>query len=97
MISGLHAPDASHLLLLEAVAGSDLVQRAYDSALEYRYLWHERPFTIAEAVAHAFVKTSQEISRDPDGNAPKWMSVGFSVGYRPAVSCERLRFRAHPP
>jgi S-adenosylmethionine:tRNA ribosyltransferase-isomerase len=41
MISGLHAPDASHLLLLEAVAGSDLVQRAYDSALEHRYLWHE--------------------------------------------------------
>jgi S-adenosylmethionine:tRNA ribosyltransferase-isomerase len=41
LISGLHAPDASHLLLLEAVAGTDLVKRAYDSALEYRYLWHE--------------------------------------------------------
>ncbi len=41
LISGLHAPDASHLLLLEAVAGGDLVQRAYDQAVGRRYLWHE--------------------------------------------------------
>jgi S-adenosylmethionine:tRNA ribosyltransferase-isomerase len=41
IITGLHAPDASHLLLLEAVAGGDLVQRAYDAAVERRYLWHE--------------------------------------------------------
>jgi len=41
IITGLHAPDASHLLLLEAVAGRDLVQRAYDAAVERRYLWHE--------------------------------------------------------
>jgi len=41
LITGMHAPDASHLLLLEAVAGSALVQRAYDAALERRYLWHE--------------------------------------------------------
>jgi S-adenosylmethionine:tRNA ribosyltransferase-isomerase len=41
LITGLHAPDASHLLLLEAVAGAEVVQRAYDIAVESRYLWHE--------------------------------------------------------
>jgi S-adenosylmethionine:tRNA ribosyltransferase-isomerase len=41
IVTGLHAPDASHLLLLEAVAGAELVQRAYDAAVERRYLWHE--------------------------------------------------------
>jgi S-adenosylmethionine:tRNA ribosyltransferase-isomerase len=41
IVTGLHAPDASHLLLLEAVAGRDLLQRAYDAAVERRYLWHE--------------------------------------------------------
>lgn len=41
IVTGLHAPDASHLLLLEAVVGRPLVQRAYDAAVERRYLWHE--------------------------------------------------------
>jgi S-adenosylmethionine:tRNA ribosyltransferase-isomerase len=41
LITGMHTPEASHLLLLEAVAGSELVQRAYDAALEHGYLWHE--------------------------------------------------------
>jgi S-adenosylmethionine:tRNA ribosyltransferase-isomerase len=41
IVTGLHAPEASHLLLLEAVAGPELVQRAYDAAVERRYLWHE--------------------------------------------------------
>lgn len=41
LITGLHAPDASHLLLLEAVAGPETVTRAYTAALEKRYLWHE--------------------------------------------------------
>ena len=41
LITGLHAPEASHLLLLEAVAGADLVRAAYAAALEQRYLWHE--------------------------------------------------------
>jgi S-adenosylmethionine:tRNA ribosyltransferase-isomerase len=41
VISGLHEPEASHLLLLEEVAGRDLVQRAYDEAVRHRYLWHE--------------------------------------------------------
>ena len=41
LVTGLHAPDASHLLLLEAVAGPELVQQAYAAALRDRYLWHE--------------------------------------------------------
>jgi S-adenosylmethionine:tRNA ribosyltransferase-isomerase len=41
LITGLHAPEASHLLLLEAVAGADLVASAYRSAVDQHYLWHE--------------------------------------------------------
>jgi S-adenosylmethionine:tRNA ribosyltransferase-isomerase len=41
LITGWHEPQASHLLLLEAVAGPELVQRAYDEAVRNRYLWHE--------------------------------------------------------
>jgi S-adenosylmethionine:tRNA ribosyltransferase-isomerase len=41
LVTGLHAPEASHLLLLEAVAGADLVRRSYDAALSGGYLWHE--------------------------------------------------------
>jgi S-adenosylmethionine:tRNA ribosyltransferase-isomerase len=41
LITGWHEPAASHLLLLEAVAGPELVQRAYDAAIAGDYLWHE--------------------------------------------------------
>jgi S-adenosylmethionine:tRNA ribosyltransferase-isomerase len=41
LITGLHEPEASHLLLLEAVAGIDLVRSAYDAAIAHGYLWHE--------------------------------------------------------
>jgi S-adenosylmethionine:tRNA ribosyltransferase-isomerase len=41
LVTGWHDSDASHLLLLEAVAGADLVQRAYEAALAGPYLWHE--------------------------------------------------------
>lgn len=41
LVTGWHPPGASHLSLLEAVAGTALVQRAYDAALAGRYLWHE--------------------------------------------------------
>ncbi|KDN20180.1 S-adenosylmethionine:tRNA ribosyltransferase-isomerase [Amycolatopsis rifamycinica] len=41
IVTGLHAPEASHLLLLEAVAGAPVVQRAYEAAVAERYLWHE--------------------------------------------------------
>jgi S-adenosylmethionine:tRNA ribosyltransferase-isomerase len=41
LVTGLHEPEASHLLLLESVAGADLVRRAYDAAVAEHYLWHE--------------------------------------------------------
>ena len=41
LVTGLHPPQASHLLLLEAVAGAALVRSAYGAALERGYLWHE--------------------------------------------------------
>ncbi len=41
LITGWHNPEASHLLLVESVAGVDLTQRAYDAAVAERYLWHE--------------------------------------------------------
>jgi S-adenosylmethionine:tRNA ribosyltransferase-isomerase len=41
LVTGWHAPGASHLSLLEAVAGPELVQAAYDEAVRARYLWHE--------------------------------------------------------
>ena len=41
LVTGWHAPGASHLLLLQAVAGADLVADAYREALRMGYLWHE--------------------------------------------------------
>jgi S-adenosylmethionine:tRNA ribosyltransferase-isomerase len=41
LITGWHDPDASHLLLVEAVAGSELTQQGYDAAVDHRYRWHE--------------------------------------------------------
>ncbi|MEV5440345.1 S-adenosylmethionine:tRNA ribosyltransferase-isomerase [Streptomyces sp. NPDC052682] len=41
LLTGLHEPEASHLLMLEAVAGREAVERGYEEALRARYLWHE--------------------------------------------------------
>ncbi|MBT0773079.1 S-adenosylmethionine:tRNA ribosyltransferase-isomerase [Kineosporia sp. J2-2] len=41
LITGWHDPEASHLLMLEAVAGPGLVRDAYAHAVEHGYLWHE--------------------------------------------------------
>ncbi|MFJ4580020.1 S-adenosylmethionine:tRNA ribosyltransferase-isomerase [Streptomyces echinatus] len=41
LLTGLHEPEASHLLMLEAVAGRAAVDRAYGEALRELYLWHE--------------------------------------------------------
>lgn len=44
LLTGLHEPGASHLRLLEAVAGRTLVDRAYaevTGATDPSYLWHE--------------------------------------------------------
>ncbi|MDQ2726652.1 MAG: S-adenosylmethionine:tRNA ribosyltransferase-isomerase [Actinomycetota bacterium] len=41
LITGWHEPQASHLQLLEAVAGRPLLEASYTAALARRYLWHE--------------------------------------------------------
>jgi S-adenosylmethionine:tRNA ribosyltransferase-isomerase len=41
LITGWHEPAASHLDLLEAVAGASLLERCYAEALRHGYLWHE--------------------------------------------------------
>jgi len=41
ILTGWHEPGASHLALLEAVAGARLVGAAYDAAVAGEYLWHE--------------------------------------------------------
>jgi len=41
LVTGWHDPHASHLLLVEAVAGPGLTQRAYTAAERAGYLWHE--------------------------------------------------------
>ncbi|CAN5510645.1 S-adenosylmethionine:tRNA ribosyltransferase-isomerase [soil metagenome] len=41
LVTGWHDPAASHLLLVEAVAGPALTQAAYDAAVAAGYLWHE--------------------------------------------------------
>ncbi|MFG2723454.1 S-adenosylmethionine:tRNA ribosyltransferase-isomerase [Streptomyces sp. NPDC048416] len=41
LLTGLHEPEASHLLMLEAIAGRAALAAAYDQALSRLYLWHE--------------------------------------------------------
>ncbi|WP_329340757.1 S-adenosylmethionine:tRNA ribosyltransferase-isomerase [Streptomyces sp. NBC_00663] len=41
LLTGLHEPEASHLLMLRAVAGGAAVDRGYEEALGGLYLWHE--------------------------------------------------------
>jgi S-adenosylmethionine:tRNA ribosyltransferase-isomerase len=41
MLTGWHEPEASHLLMLEAVAGRAILDVSYAAAEEAEYLWHE--------------------------------------------------------
>jgi S-adenosylmethionine:tRNA ribosyltransferase-isomerase len=41
MLTGWHEPEASHLLMLEAVAGPELLGQSYEASLGEGYLWHE--------------------------------------------------------
>ncbi len=41
MITGWHEPEASHLMMLEALAGPELLHASYAAALDAGYLWHE--------------------------------------------------------
>ena len=41
LLTGFHDPKASHLAMLYAVAGKDLVLEGYETAVQRGYLWHE--------------------------------------------------------
>ncbi len=41
LLTGWHEPEASHLLMLEAFAGRELLERSYAAAVEHGYRWHE--------------------------------------------------------
>jgi S-adenosylmethionine:tRNA ribosyltransferase-isomerase len=41
LLTGWHEPQASHLAMLEAVAGRATLERSYAAALAKGYLWHE--------------------------------------------------------
>jgi S-adenosylmethionine:tRNA ribosyltransferase-isomerase len=41
LLTGFHEPEATHLSMLQAIAGRAHVTAAYEAALECRYLWHE--------------------------------------------------------
>jgi len=41
LITGLHEPEATHLLMLLSMASPDHLRRAYRAALDNGYLWHE--------------------------------------------------------
>jgi S-adenosylmethionine:tRNA ribosyltransferase-isomerase len=41
LLTGLHESNSSHLDVLRAAAGEELLYRSYEAALEHGYLWHE--------------------------------------------------------
>jgi S-adenosylmethionine:tRNA ribosyltransferase-isomerase len=41
LLTGMHEPEASHLAMLEALAGKSHIKIAYEEALRKGYLWHE--------------------------------------------------------
>ena len=41
LVTGWHDPEASHLMLVESVAGPELTRAAYHAAMADGYLWHE--------------------------------------------------------
>ena len=40
-LTGWHEPEASHLAMLEAIAGRSILEASYEAALAEGYLWHE--------------------------------------------------------
>jgi S-adenosylmethionine:tRNA ribosyltransferase-isomerase len=41
LLTGFHEPRASHLKMLEAIAGREHIEKVYAAALQHGYLWHE--------------------------------------------------------
>ena len=76
ILSGLHAPGASHLALLEAVAGSrDLLDRSYAHALAHGYRWHEF------GDVHLLIGAIAPPARRAAGSSIAWMGRVPGVPY----------------
>jgi S-adenosylmethionine:tRNA ribosyltransferase-isomerase len=78
LVTGWHDPDASHLALLEAVAGPALVRAAYAEAERAGYLWHEfgdscllLPGITPLATRH-LAPSPPASGRRRDGERPPW-------------------------
>mgnify|MGYP003876836985 CR=1 FL=1 len=41
LLTGFHEPKASHLHMLQSLAGPDHIEKAYASAIEHQYYWHQ--------------------------------------------------------
>jgi S-adenosylmethionine:tRNA ribosyltransferase-isomerase len=41
MITGWHEPASSHLMMLEAITGRELLRDSYGAAVSQGYRWHE--------------------------------------------------------
>ncbi len=41
LLTGLHESESSHLDLLRAVSGEELLARSYQEAIDHGYRWHE--------------------------------------------------------
>ncbi len=41
LLTGWHEPESSHLAMLEAIAGRDLLEASYAAAVSHGYRWHE--------------------------------------------------------
>jgi S-adenosylmethionine:tRNA ribosyltransferase-isomerase len=41
LLTGLHEPESSHLEILTAAAGHELIEHSYETAREHGYRWHE--------------------------------------------------------
>lgn len=41
LLTGLHEPKSSHLMMLTAITGTELLESTYEAALAEGYLWHE--------------------------------------------------------
>ncbi|RBQ21665.1 S-adenosylmethionine:tRNA ribosyltransferase-isomerase [Spongiactinospora rosea] len=41
LVTGLHEPRSTHLMMLAAIGGAGLIARGYEEALAKEYLWHE--------------------------------------------------------
>ncbi|MBE3008632.1 S-adenosylmethionine:tRNA ribosyltransferase-isomerase [Microbispora sp. NEAU-D428] len=41
LVTGLHEPRSSHLMMLSAITGTGVLARSYEAAIEQGYLWHE--------------------------------------------------------